>query len=271
MVILSTSHAHTTYADGANTPREMVEAAISRGFHSLGLSEHGAQVYEPYYGMRAEEEYRDEVKRLKVEYADRIALFLGIERDSYGVSDPSPYEYTIGSKHYFRVDGQYFPVDGRLEDVRKGLDQLFDGDWYTWAECYFRELADFIVSEPPTIIGHFDLLTKHNEGERLFDESDPRYVQVAYEALERMLPTGALLEVNTGAIARGYRNAPYPALKLLTFWRERGGRTTLSSDCHDARKIDAGYDQGYALMKAAGYRTAWALGNAEQLFVEYEI
>ena len=62
-----------------------------------------------------------------------------------------------------------------------------------------------------------------------------------------------MLEINTGGMARGYRDAPYPALFLLREWRRLGGRIILSSDSHSADTILYGYDASIALAKAAGF------------------
>ena len=65
------------------------------------------------------------------------------------------------------------------------------------------------------IIGHFDLITKFNEGNALFDASDERYKSAAKAAAEALLKTPAVFEVNTGAMSRGYRDEPYPAKEIL--------------------------------------------------------
>ena len=67
----------------------------------------------------------------------------------------------------------------------------------------------------PAILGHIDLVTKLNRGNALFDEDDPRCRTAALEALHHTDPDATLLEVNTGAISRGYRDTPYPAVFLL--------------------------------------------------------
>ena len=38
--MLQNLHTHSTFCDGKNTPREMIEAAIALGFNSLGFSGH---------------------------------------------------------------------------------------------------------------------------------------------------------------------------------------------------------------------------------------
>ena len=119
-------------------------------------------------------------------------------------------------------------------------------------EGYFREVAR-VAAMKPTILGHMDLITKFNAGNRFFDETSPRYEKAALEALHTADPKATLLEINTGGMARGYRDAPYPALFLLREWRRLGGRIILSSDSHSADTILYGYGDALALAKAAGF------------------
>ena len=109
------------------------------------------------------------------------------------------------------------------------------------------------------MIGHFDLITKFNEAERFFDPQDPRYRQAALTALEALAPGGKLLEINTGAMARGYRQTPYPAAFLLRAWRELGGRILISSDCHHRDYLTYGFPQAVELAKSCGFRSSWLL------------
>ena len=87
------------------------------------------------------------------------------------------------------------------------------------------------------MIAHFDLITKYNEGNALFNTSHPRYIAAADGALDRLIDTPVLLEVNTGAIARGYRSEPYPENRIRQRWLDAGKELVLSSDCHDKRYL----------------------------------
>ena len=107
-----------------------------------------------------------------------------------------------------------------------------------------------------------DLITKLNAGNRFFDEASPRYEKAALEALHAADPQATVLEINTGGMARGYRDTPYPALFLLKEWRNMGGRIILTSDSHSADTILYGFGDSIALAKAAGFDhtvllTAW--------------
>lgn len=125
-------------------------------------------------------------------------------------------------------------------------------------EGYFAQVAA-VAALRPTILGHLDLITKHNAEGRLFDESAPRYRAAALAALHAADPAATLLEINTGGVARGYRTAPYPALFLLQEWRHMGGRVILTSDAHSAGAIVFGYGQAAELARAAGFSRAMIL------------
>ena len=93
------------------------------------------------------------------------------------------------------------------------------------------------------IIGHFDLIAKYNEGNNLFDETHPRYLAAAKAAIDRLLAAGKPFEINTGAIASGYRTVPYPAPALLSYLRGQGGKVILSSDAHSPENIAFSFDR----------------------------
>ena len=75
----------------------------------------------------------------------------------------------------------------------------------------------------------------------------------ALEALRAADPGETLLEVNTGAMSRGYRSVPYPDFFLLRAWRDMGGNIILTADAHSAGSIVYGYTQAAELARAAGF------------------
>ena len=107
----------------------------------------------------------------------------------------------------------------------------------TLAEDYYAAVADVWRRTDCEIIAHFDLFTKYNEGNCLFDTGHPRYVAAADAALDALLGSHAILEINTGAMARGYRYTPYPEKRILERWLDAGRSVILSADCHDKRQL----------------------------------
>ena len=78
-------------------------------------------------------------------------------------------------------------------------------------------------------------------------------------AADELLKTDAIFEVNTGAISRGYRTSPYPTIDLIKEFRSRGFGAVISSDCHDGRYLDCGFEDARELLKAGGFTERYIL------------
>ena len=228
-------HVHTEFCDGQATAEEMVRAAIDLGCPKIGFSTHAPLAY-PDYAMlpEREDEYRETVFALCDKYKDKIRVLCGLEVDLYSLPVTKPYDYIIGSCHSLSpvgADGRRFDVDGPYERLIGAIDTYFGGDAYAAAEDYFASVAR-LGTLKPDIIGHFDLIRKFNKGGALFDETSPRYLAAARRAVDALLPLGVPFEVNTGAVARGYRETPYPAAPILAYILRNGGKVILTGDAH---------------------------------------
>ena len=251
-------HSHTRYADGRDRPEAMLEAALRLGFHTLGFSEHGHADYDDCSMDPAQEPlYRAQIRALRQKYAGRIHVLLGIERDWWSRTDLSEYDFAIESVHYLRAGGETLCVDHTRAILEDGIRRLYGGDPYALCRAYFRTVCESIQGTGAQVLGHIELVMKFNEARDLFDDADPRYLAPALECAELAAQSGRLIEINTGAIARGYRTAPCPGEAMLRRAAECGGRVILTSDCHDARYLDCGFARAAALAKACGFRTAW--------------
>lgn len=248
-------HTHTSFCDGKNTMAEMVEAAFRAGIRYYGVSGHAHTPCPSDVGVCMGTDmtaYRQEVLRLREEYAGRMEVLLGLEWDALSDVSHEGFDYWIGSVHNLQVDGTYFTVDWTGEHLEENCRALYGGDYDALAEAYYREVGR-VAAMKPTILGHIDLITKLNAGNRFFDENSLRYKAAALNALQKIDREHTALEINTGAMARGYREAPYPALFLLQAWREMGGRIILTADAHTAAGVLYAYDDSVALAKAAGF------------------
>lgn len=236
-------HVHTTFSDGRNTPEEMVLAAIAKGMTAIGFSDHSHTAFDTAYCIPKEKipAYRQTIAALKEKYAGQIEILCGIEQDFYSEEPADGYDYVIGSVHYVKVGEDYIPVDESPEILLDAVNLHFGGDFYALAEAYFGTVAQVAEKLRPQIIGHFDLITKFNEGGILFDESDPRYIAAWQATADRLLTAEIPFEINTGAISRGYRTAPYPAAPIREYLAARGAKFLLSSDSHRADTLCFGF------------------------------
>ena len=258
-MLRSNIHTHTRFSDGRDSAEDMVRAALDRGFTSLGFSDHGFAPHDASsMPAEAEPDYRKEILRLKKAYAGQLEIALGYEHDfSAAGADLSPYDYVIESVHFFRKDGCTAPIDYSPECFDDAVKALYGGDCFAMAEDYFAEVCRSILRSDAEVIGHIGLITKFNEGSCRFDMEDDRYLFPAMEALRCAVDRGRIVEVNTGAMSRGYRSAPYPGLPLLGALHAMGGRIAITSDCHRAEWIDFGFDRALQMVRACGFSEVW--------------
>lgn len=255
MRLLADFHTHTTYCDGKNTPREMVEAAWRKGFTDFGVSGHADFSFCTLdFGMSDEafKEYKRELYGLREEFAGRMNVYIGIELDCLGPVQKA--EYAVGSTHCVLKNGQYVTVDESESIQEEAVKRLWNGDWYAFAQDYFELEATVFDRTSCDWVGHFDLLTKFNEGYRHFDETRDAYLEPALAAMKKLNDQGMPFEINMGAIARGYRTEPYPSRTLLRELKQMGGRIIINSDSHSVQNVGFHFDQALRLAAECGFR-----------------
>ncbi|MBO4886801.1 MAG: histidinol-phosphatase HisJ family protein [Firmicutes bacterium] len=271
MLIRSNPHTHTQFCDGRSTAEEMVLSAIDHGFHTLGFSSHSDILIKNDWCLTSENvsSYINEVKRLQQMYKDQICIRLGLELDlfSAGHIDLSPYEYLIGSVHMYRDPntGIIYSYDWNPEKTTLMFREAFDCDPIRYARAYFSDVVKLIREVRPLIVGHFDLLLKFNDKLHIIDPDDPVYRKIAMDALHSIMETGAVFEVNVGAIDRGYRKVPYPDIPLLRELCRHHYPVIVSSDCHNAPRIDSWFDEAEELLREIGFRSVLELGPDQLL------
>ena len=236
MMILSDLHIHSNFSDGADSPEEIVLAAIGMNMETIGFSDHSYTEFDGSYCMKKEniEPYKKEILRLKEKYKDKIKILCGIEQDFYSVEPTDDYDYIIGSVHYIKSGDNYIPIDDSASCLINAANTYFGGDIYRLCEIYFDTVSKIRKAD---IIGHIDLVTKFNEPTPLFDEKNGRYVAAYKKALDALLKLNIPFEMNMGAISRGYRKTPYPSPDIIRYIKDKGGRIVLSSDAHQKEAI----------------------------------
>ena len=260
---LQNLHTHTIYCDGANTPEEVILTALKKKFDSIGFSGHSPMFYSDYNVLTPEKTllYKKEVNRLKEKYRDRLEIFCGLEYDMYCQVDQSGYDYLIGAVHYLKIGEKYVGFDRSAEVVQQVIDTYFGGDGMRYAKAYYEALAELPSYGKFDIIGHFDLICKHSEKTKFFDEESKEYQGYVLQAADALRGKIPLFEVNTGAIARGYRTSPYPTVYIIKQLKEMGFGVCISSDCHDAKQLDCHFAESEELLRACGFREKFVLTN----------
>lgn len=247
-------HTHSTWCDGRDAPEEMVRAALARGFEEIGFSSHARlpDVVEGNLTPASAVAYAAEIRALAAKYAGRIRVRLGVEAD-YIPGDTAPeraryahlgLDYLIGSIHWVVApDGGHVPVDHEPELLTEGLRAHFGGDARAYLRAYFAQLRDMVARFDFDIVGHPDLVRKFNGCLAFFDEAAPWYLEELERTADAIASSGKIVEVNTGAISRGWMDDAYPSAAFRALLRARGVRFVLSSDAHAAEAVDCAFDR----------------------------
>ena len=90
--------------------------------------------------------------------------------------------------------------------------------------------------------------------------------KAALEALDACAATGAVFEVNTGGMFRGYCGEPYPSRFLLEALRKSGARVTVNADAHCTEAVRFRFDETLALLRDIGFTAVTVLEDG--MFVE---
>lgn len=242
-------HVHTLLDDGRNSIEEMICAGIDVGLESVGFSGHSYLPFGEDWTMTEEqtEIYHKEIQQMRKKYTN-IRIYEGLELDIYSEIPDYRYDYIIGSVHNLYINDMYISLDEASDILIQCIDKYFGGNSAYMAKMYFEETGRIQNAD---IIGHFDLITKFNEGGSIFNEDE--YMDSAVIAMKKLASKNMIFEINTGAVSRGYRSMPYPSERLLRELNRMGGRITITSDAHDIKSIAFGYDDAVCLAKQCGF------------------
>ena len=258
-------HSHSLYDDGKCTLEEMVQAAVGKGLSAIGLSGHSPIENEQEWTMSEEKlpVYMEEAKRLKEKYREIIPVYCGIEFDLRSKLDLSQFDYVIGSVHATVTPLGAFDADNTAQLAKDGIVRYCGGNADAAAQSYYAQYQAMAEEPDIDIVGHFDLLTKFDERDKIYDSEGKAYLEAAFAAMELLVKAEKIFEVNTGAISRGYRTSPYPAKNLLQQLQHLRGRICLNSDAHSTDGIAFAFNDATELIKSCGFREIWMLTGSD--------
>ena len=87
----------------------------------------------------------------------------------------------------------------------------------------------------------------------MIDINNPRYVKAYTEALNKLLATPAIFEINTGAISRGYRTTPYPDSNMIDIIAKSGKPFAICSDTHSVESVACNLEAEREKLDKKGY------------------
>lgn len=227
---------------------ELTQAAVTLGLSEIGFSDHSPmpEVFDDWRMLIGElPQYLDAVEEARAAYP-QMPVRVGLEVDYLpghegwidqlaGMAD---WDYLIGSVHYI--------APGWDVDNPKHLSRFEDRPLEEIWELYFTAYTQAIRTGAFDFMAHPDLPKKF--GHR--PQCDlRRFFEPAIAALAE---TGTAFEINTAGMRKPVGEC-YPSLDFLQMAREAGVGLLINSDAHAPGEIGAGFAEGVALAKAAGY------------------
>ena len=242
------SHMHTPLCRHAiGEPEEYAERAAARGLAGIIVTCHSPMPDGWFGGVRmAPEELTDyfaRVERAARAFADRVEVRLGMESDYFPGMEPwlrelhgrAPFDYILGSIHYF--GNEY------VERFGKGGDAEF-------LAAYFRNLALSAESGLFDALAHPDLIKNHFGNRWRFEEAEP----LITVALDRIARTGVAMELNTSGMIKTIAEMN-PGPRMLRMMADRKIPVVIGSDSHMPTRVGDRFEDALDLLEKAGYRT----------------
>lgn len=256
-------HGHCEYCDGKGTMEDYILKAIELKMAAIGISSHAPLPFPTKWTMPAYRlnDYFKELQRLKNKFIDRINVYSSLEVDYIpGLVSPADdkfnngsLDYIIGSVHFVDQfsDGTYWAIDGSLDEFKRGLNDIFNGDIKLAVKRYYTLQREMVEHYTPTIIGHMDKIKMYNNIFNLFDENESWYLDELYKTFELIKEKGVIVEINTKAYYRD--DHLFPGAEHFAKMRELGIPVTINSDVHHPDKLLNGFGEIAGLLAQNGY------------------
>ncbi|MCR4742391.1 MAG: histidinol-phosphatase [Treponema sp.] len=257
-------HTHTNFCDGKNSPEEMVLSAIQKNFTILGFSGHSMYPFASdwHIAPREHEAYVKEIRRLAEKYKSQIKILCGFECEyipSFSIPEKTHFgelnpDYLIGALHYLETPQGNFTVDDSTENVKEGLEKLYKNNGKEVVCQYFDLQRQMLKKGNFEIWAHPDLVRKRNGILKFFSEDENWYKEELLETAKVAAKTDVIVEINTGAIARGAMDDFYPSYQFLEILHDYKIPVCVNSDCHNAPDLDTAFDRAYDRARKIGYK-----------------
>ena len=233
-------HTHTHYSDGSAAPRAMVQAAQAKGLTQLAITDHMPLPYATRYAMDHQrvQEYRQELSALKAELPQDFTLHMGMEieyiprhREWIRELVALDWDILLVSMHTLFEGRGHCLVNGREDEFLFGLNELFNADIQAMVRHYFAALREGIATGWFQVVGHLDVIKKHNTDNRFFNEQETWYEEEIFRTLNTVKKHDLAMEINTSGLSQPPAQT-YPSPWIIQQAKALGIPLVLGSDSH---------------------------------------
>ena len=257
MAITADYHLHTSHSTDSDEPMEnMILKAIDLGLNQICFTEHMDMDFPSLPGDPEDQflvntdSYLFDVIRYREKYEGKINILFGIElglqphisKENARYIKEHDFDFVIGSSHICNKKDPYWGsfYEGRSEEE-------------AYRE-YFTSILDNIKSfSNYDVYGHLDYVVRYGPNKDN-DYSYEKYKDILDKILETLIDKEKGIEINTGGLAKGLREAN-PCMGILKRYRELGGEIiTVGSDAHDTSRIADRFDRAGEMLLECGFK-----------------
>ncbi|MCH7739430.1 MAG: histidinol-phosphatase HisJ family protein [Chloroflexi bacterium] len=236
MISLHGGHSGDYCLHGADTLREMLDAAVTAGFTTFGVTTHAPRSdakflyseeidagHGPDDVARNFRDYAVACAGFIDEYRGRLEVLCGAEievvpessfaDEAAALRGRHGLDYLVGSVHW--VDEM--PIDTSRQDFERAV--AGRGGLEPFVLRYYELAGEMVERVSPEVIGHLDLPRLYAEGAPELESGTVR--NAVGSVLERALAAGSILDVNVRAEDKGLAT-PYPAPWIVRLASEIG-------------------------------------------------
>lgn len=250
-------HMHTDFSSDCDTPPgDMIEGAIQKGLHTICITDHNDKDYPADQHAKAPEfmfdvdRYFEVLSSLKADYADRIAVRMGIEiglQPHLGeyfeeLTKKYPFDFVIGSVHL---------IEGKDPYYKDSLDGYTDEEFYR--KAFLVTLENLKEVKSFDVLGHIDYVVRYGRHQAR-DYSYRKYADLLDEILKEIIEMGKGIELNTSGFKYGL-GFSHPHPDVIRRYRELGGEIiTIGADAHKPTHIAYDFSQAGGILKECGFK-----------------
>ena len=250
------SHVHSDNSpDGNHSITYLGIAAQEMDLFGLCVTDHcEAQAYrEERYDKSIFQSVFECKKACRV-FGESLKICVGIElgqpmqgiEAAKTVLDSQSFDFVLCSVHN---------LPGKKDFYYLNYAAMTDGDIHDMMTAYFEEVLQSAKQADFDSLAHLTYPLRYLVGEQGRAVDLERYAPAIDEILRVLAGRGKALELNTSGLRQPY-GVTLPQGAVLTRFRELGGQyITIGSDAHYNQDLAAGFAQGFALAKAAGFES----------------
>ena len=243
-------HLHTEFSfDSREKMEKVCQKAVEIGIKEICFTEHVEFKAADAKDWPNFEKREEAINLCRNKYGDQLSILAGIES---GQPQKAPdeeaelfkrhkFDFVIGSIHIVGDTG------------RPSHFAFNEQNYMDYFKQYFKESKELAEKSNYDVMGHVTFPFRYVSTELLKKYPIESFKKDYMELFDIIISRSKGIEINTSGL-RTTLQSTMPNLQLVKWFRECGGKIiTVGSDGHSVRSAFSGIEEGYKLLKKAGF------------------